>query len=63
MGLVGVKVRKRLYDEAIQDGNYALKETAKVNDDWLSDDARDIGRLEACGAVSSFKKYGTFTAH
>lgn len=36
MGLVGVKVRKRLYDEAIQDGNYALKETAKVNDDWLS---------------------------
>lgn len=36
MGLVGVKLRKGLYYEAIQDGNYALKETEKVNDDWLS---------------------------
>lgn len=36
MGLAGVKLRKGMFYEAIQAGNYALKETEKVNDDWLS---------------------------
>ena len=36
MGLVGVKARQGLYDEAVHYGLYALRETEKVNDNWLS---------------------------
>lgn len=36
MGLVAVKARQGLYDEAIKYGNYGLRETENVNDGWLS---------------------------
>lgn len=35
MGLMIVKARKGLYEEAIRYGNYALRDTNKVNDNWM----------------------------